>query len=203
MDRKEKKEKKEQPVKPVNVHITNHNKFEKGVGAFITNLNHLTIVMDSEGNMKLNADQVPAPVMPQTEVEEESKEDDNAAREQGKAAIMEYVGRLKPLVVSNMIGKYDEVWLRILELDEVKCMVYDRGRQQNTTFNRNFVANIIHLMRDDGMYLPGTNDVTMAEYLEPQKGKEHPVRGSLGLSPENKVKMAIEKVFQAYLRESS
>lgn len=133
--------------------------------------------------------------------EKEKAAEDNM--KQGKAAIMEYVGRLKPLVVSDFIEKYDEVWLRVLDLDEVKSVVYDRGRQQNTTFNRNFVANIIHLMSDNGMYLLGTTDVTMAKHLEPQKGKDHPVRGCLGLSPENKVKKAIEKVFQEYLRESS
>lgn len=62
-------EKKDKNGRPVTVRITNHNKFEKGVGAFITNLNHLTIVMDSEGNMKMDASQIP--VMPHTEVEEE------------------------------------------------------------------------------------------------------------------------------------
>lgn len=61
--------------KPVNVHITNNNTFEKGVGAFITNLNHLTIVMDSEGNMKMDAGQVP--VMPHTEVEVEKAVTEN------------------------------------------------------------------------------------------------------------------------------
>ena len=68
MDRKDKNS------KPVTVHITNHNKFEKGVGAFITNLNHLTIVMDSEGNMKMDASQVP--VMPHTEVDKEKEKPD-------------------------------------------------------------------------------------------------------------------------------
>ena len=62
-------EKKELKEKPVTVHITNHNQFQKGVGAFITNLNHLTIVMDSEGNMKMDAAQMP--IMPHTEVNEE------------------------------------------------------------------------------------------------------------------------------------
>lgn len=67
-------EKKDKNVKPVTVHITNHNKFEKGVGAFITNLNHLTIVMDSEGNMKLDTNQAPAPVGPHTEVDVEKEQ---------------------------------------------------------------------------------------------------------------------------------
>ena len=74
MEKKEKKDQKKKKVqsdKPVTVHITNHNKFEKGVGAFITNLNHLTIVMDSEGNMKLDANQVP--IMPHTDVDVEER----------------------------------------------------------------------------------------------------------------------------------
>ena len=49
MDEKQKDKKKQE--QPVTVNITNNNQFQKGVGAFITNLNHLTIVMDSEGNM--------------------------------------------------------------------------------------------------------------------------------------------------------
>lgn len=60
-------EKKEKNERPVTVHITNHNKFEKGVGAFITNLNHLTLVMDAEGNMKMDMGNVP--VMPHTETD--------------------------------------------------------------------------------------------------------------------------------------
>ena len=74
------------------VHITNHNTFQKGVGAFVTNLNHLTIVMDSEGNMKMDASQVPT--MPHAEViancenpEEGAQEDDKlpSAEEMVKA----------------------------------------------------------------------------------------------------------------------
>ena len=82
MDEKEKKKKKKQEEKkekPVTVHITNHNTFQKGVGAFVTNLNHLTIVMDSEGNMKMDTSQAAVPVMPQTEVdvEQSPEEEDN------------------------------------------------------------------------------------------------------------------------------
>ena len=54
-----KKKKKEMEQQPVTVNITNNNEFKKGVGAFITNLNHLTIVMDSEGNMKMDAAGLP------------------------------------------------------------------------------------------------------------------------------------------------
>ena len=62
--------------KPVTVHITNHNQFQKGVGAFITNLNHLTIVMDSEGNMKMDARQLGAMPHTQAEIEQADEEEE-------------------------------------------------------------------------------------------------------------------------------
>lgn len=110
------------------------------------------------------------------------------------AAIMDYVGRIKPVIVEDYQPKYEEIWLRILELEEVKKDIYDRGRQQGTIFNRSLVANIIHLMAIDNMVVKGTNDVRIAELLEPSKGKNHPVRSCLGLSPENRVKRAIEQL---------
>ena len=70
-------EKKEKKVKPATVQITNHNEFQKGVGAFVTNLNHLTIVMDSEGNMKMDAAQMGAQQHTQVEVEQSPEEEDN------------------------------------------------------------------------------------------------------------------------------
>lgn len=89
-------EKKEKKEKPVTVHITNHNKFEKGVGAFITNLNHLTIVMDSEGNMKMDASQVP--VMPHTEVETTARQDkENVEEKVEKDAQQPLIEQLKPI----------------------------------------------------------------------------------------------------------
>jgi hypothetical protein len=41
-----------------------------------------------------------------------------------------------------------------------------------------------------------TNDVRMAELLEPEKGKDHPVRNQLGLTPDDqRIKRAVEEVF--------
>lgn len=80
MDEKEKKKKKKQEEKKektVTVHITNHNTFQKGVGAFVTNLNHLTIVMDSEGNMKMDEGQMGVQPHTQVDVEQSPEEEDN------------------------------------------------------------------------------------------------------------------------------
>lgn len=83
-EKKERRRKgeKEKQEKPVTVNITNHNQFQKGVGAFITNLNHLTIVMDGEGNMKLDASQVPT--MPHTQVDTQATEENEADGEEEK-----------------------------------------------------------------------------------------------------------------------
>lgn len=129
---------------------------------------------------------------------EAKEEKDNEAVARGKDAIMEYVGRLKPVITENVVQIYDKMWLSILDLDEVKEIIYDRGRQKGTNFNRNFVANIIHMMVLDNMFIKGINDVQLTELLEPAKGKNHPVRNSLGMSPETKIKRAIEVVLKNF-----
>ena len=71
---------------------------------------------------------------------------------------------------------------------------YQLGLESLNSKELSFVANIIHLMAIDNMVVKGTNDVRIAELLEPLKGKNHPVRSCLGLSPENRVKRAIEQL---------
>ena len=115
---------------------------------------------------------------------------------QGKEAILDYVGRLMPLVRNEYQANYEDLWQGILELNEVKLQVYNRGKQQDTTFNRNLVAQIIHLI-GTRLYVPTANTVNMAEYLEPQKGMDHPVRQKLGESPEKPIKKAIEEYMKS------
>ena len=140
-------------------------------------------VMDNHGTMTLSAN-----------IGEERNEE--AAPVPGtKNSIMEYVNRLKPLVKEDFKKEYDEFWMQILELEEVKQQVYNKGKQQDTTFNRNLVARIIHQIGDK-VYLMGINDQQYAEYLEPGKGKNHSVRQQLCLMPEAPVKRAIERFLE-------
>ena len=111
------------------------------------------------------------------------------AAPQGKDAIMEYVGRLRPLVKEQYQERYDQIWEGILEISQVKAMIYNKGRQQDTTFNRNLLAQLIHQV--DVIYLPTANTVQMATYLEPEKGVDHPVRQKLGEAPDKDIKNAI------------
>ena len=108
MDGKEKKEKKE---KLATVQITNHNEFQKGVGAFITNLEHLTIVMDEDGNMKVDAGQVP--VMPHTQV------DVVGGRKNKRTEKLCFF-------VHPAVSSEDEIWAIH---DEVKRLVTNQGIQ--------------------------------------------------------------------------
>lgn len=110
----------------------------------------------------------------------------------GKESIIEYVDRLKPIVKPELLEEYDALWMQILELEEVKSNVYNKGKQQDTTFNRNLVAQIIHQI-GDRVYFAGINVQQYAEYLEPGKGKDHSVRQQLGLLPDIPIKKAIER----------
>ena len=123
---------------------------------------------------------------------EQKPANSDANQKPGKEAIMEYLWRLKPVVREQYLSVYGEIWDGILELHEVKMQIYQKGKQQDTTFNRNLLAQIIHQV-SDRLYLPTANTVKMAEYLEPEKGMEHPVRQKLGESPEKPIKKAVDE----------
>ena len=114
-----------------------------------------------------------------------------------KEAIMDYVGRLKPVVREAYIECYDQLWQGILELKEVKMQVYDYGKQKDTKFNRNLVAQIIHQISGT-IYLPSANTVKMAQYLEPSKGSDHPVRQKLGEIPDKPIKKSVDEYLKQH-----
>ncbi len=108
-----------------------------------------------------------------------------------KDAVLEYVRRLMPVVKEEYRDNYESIWTGILELDAVRVKIYDKGKQKDTTFNRNLLAQMIHQV-SSVLYVPTANTVQMSEYLEPQKGVDHPVRQKLGESPERTIKNAID-----------
>lgn len=111
------------------------------------------LIMDNHGTMNIRNNQGG---------EQQKKE--HEAAQGNKAAIMEYVDRLKPMVKREFAETYDQLWDGILELREVKLQVYKKGKQQDTTFNRNLVAQIIHQI-SELVYMPTANTVKMAEWL--------------------------------------
>lgn len=124
------------------------------------------------------------------------KEDEN----QGvRKSVMDYVGRLMPVVATDYRDHFSKIWQEILEEEAVSKVVYEKGNQKGTTFNRNLVAQISHMMLLGGIIVQNTTDVRMAELLEPEKGKKHPVRGALAASPDDKqIKKAVLCVLEKH-----
>lgn len=129
----------------------------------------------------------------------EGKDEEQAAEaaSSAKKVIIDYVNRLLPLVKDEYQKSYDDLWNGILEIKEVKLLVYDKGRQQDTSFNRNLVAQIVHQI-SDLIYLPTANATQMAECLEPGKGVDHSVRQKLGEAPESVIKKSIERYIEGF-----
>lgn len=112
--------------------------------------------------------------------------------------IREYVGQLKGILSSPWSEgeRYMQLWDSVLQLPCVNSKVMDKGKQKGTTFNRNLVANILHLMMDRGMFTT-TKASKLAEMLE--KDANHSVRSSLGSMPDRQIKDAVTGIIDAHL----
>lgn len=99
---------------------------------------------------------------------------------------MTYVLKLEDYISYQLdLEKYKTLWQQIFELPVVKDKIADCGKQKNTTFNRNMIANIIHvLMESRKVYKQSANCTNMAEALE--GSSTHPVRAQLGYMPQDR-----------------
>ena len=104
----------------------------------------------------------------------------DAEREHLKSEIMTYVSRIKQYVANEWKNRYETTWRSVLDIPEVKSIVFSPGKQKDTLFNRNLVANIIYIMCNAGFYTD-TNATALTIALEGDK--EHSVRGQLAKEP--------------------
>lgn len=104
----------------------------------------------------------------------------DAEREHLKSEIMTYVSRIKQYVAKEWKNRYETTWRSVLDIPEVESLVFSPGKQKNTSFNRNLVANIIYIMCNAGFY-SDTNATALTIALEDDK--EHSVRGQLAKEP--------------------
>ena len=119
---------------------------------------------------------------------------ENATRnpQLSKKSILEYVMRLHPMHVrQEWREKYQALWEEILELPAVSATIYNKGKQQGTTFNRNLVANILHLMAERRV-LTITNATKLAEMLEGDANAS--VRAQLGVMPPKDIESSVGKI---------
>ena len=105
-------------------------------------------------------------------------------REHLKTEIMTYVSRIKQYVANEWRNRYETTWRSVLDIPEVKSIVFSPGKQKDTLFNRNLVANIIYIMCNAGFYTD-TNATTLTIALE--GNKEHSVRQQLAKEPADRI----------------
>lgn len=101
-------------------------------------------------------------------------------REHLKSEIMTYLSRIKQYVANEWKNRYETTWRSVLDIPEVKSIVFSPGKQKDTLFNRNLVANIIYIMCNAGFYTD-TNATALTIALE--GNNEHSVRGQLAKEP--------------------
>lgn len=142
----------------------------------------------NNGQMNVGGGTIHVHVQGKQQVVEEV--DENATR--NPQLIIGYVMRLHPVYVrKEWQDKYEWLWKQILELPAVAEKIYDKGRQQGTTFNRNLVGNILHLMAEKKVLAITANATKMAEVLEGDANAS--VRAKLGEMPPKEVKDAVEE----------
>ena len=130
---------------------------------------------------------------------EDAKKQKAEKYEGARQTVMDYVTKLMPVVMADYREQFLQIWKEILDEQAVSSIVYNRGRQQGTLFNRNLVAQITHMMVGS-IIEQGTTDVRMTELLEPERGKRHPVRAALAEVPEDKqVKRAVQEVLEKHI----
>lgn len=101
-------------------------------------------------------------------------------REHLKSEIMDYVSRIKKYAADEWKNRYESTWRSVLDIPEVESLVYSPGRQKDTPFNRNLIANIIYIMCNACFYAD-TNATALTIALEGDK--EHSVRRQLAKEP--------------------
>lgn len=95
--------------------------------------------------------------------------------------------------------KYRSLWESILSLPVVSRYIYNKGKQQNTTFNRNLVGNILHLIAESKI-LVTTNATRLSEVLENDSNAS--IRAKLGEMPPTEIKRHIEGLIQSAVSEA-
>lgn len=126
--------------------------------------------------------------------------DPEALKAAKQADILKYVGNTLPLVNYMWKDKYMDLWSDILDIPEVDAMIYKKGRQQHTSFNRKEVLHIIcylgkHAAGGIGIFQDNYVATTVA--LQLNDGCEKSTRPELGFSPLKPIQQAIDKLMSS------
>ena len=91
-----------------------------------------------------------------------------------KAAILNYVNRIAPLLKKEWMNGWERFWKGLLDIDVIENEICRIGKQQGTTFNRNFVCKVIHYLACKDFYNGSYNPSEMTRALE--HNDQHAIR---------------------------
>lgn len=181
----------------------------KNIEANFPNVKEVIINKDANGNkvittkggenpaLSVGAAPAPAP-----------EQGGNINKEARRQDILHYVEKLLPLIMYDWKAKYMDLWADILNIPEVDAMIYKRGHQQNTSFNRKEVLHIICYLgkhADGGIGI--FEERYVAKYVAEQlnDGCEKSTRPELSYSTTKPIQQAIDKLMQSkkYARKAA
>ena len=116
-----------------------------------------------------------------------------------KKVIIDYVMKLHPAYISaEWLSRYSTLWNGILDIAEVESSIYNPGKQKGTTFNRNLVGNILHLMIDEKIIT--ANARTCASILE--GNGDSSIQAQLRNDPQPKsIKLEVNNLIESYRKK--
>lgn len=112
--------------------------------------------------------------------------------------ILSYVEKTLPFVNHKWKDKYMDIWNDILDLPEVDAVIYNRGHQQDTIFNRKELCHIIHYVGFEAYDGCGIFENYNATHIANcfRDGKEKSTRPELGYNPSMPIRKAIDTIIK-------
>ncbi len=121
-----------------------------------------------------------------------------ANKEAVREEILRYVENTLQYAAPKWKDRYMALWADILDLTEVDAVVYDKGMQTGTRFNRKEVAHILCYL---GKHADGGTGIFrnyVASHIAAcfHDGRESTVRPELGFRPSREIQDAIDRLMQ-------
>lgn len=121
-------------------------------------------------------------------------------KEAKREDILKYVGKTLPLVLYQWKDKYMDLWRDILDIPAVDAIIYKKGRQQKTSFNRKEILHIIcylgkHANGGIGIFEDKYVATDVAQILA--DGCEKTTRPELGFNTKKSIQVAIGELMKS------
>jgi len=117
-----------------------------------------------------------------------------------RGEIIKCVSELVENVAPSWKSAYLRLWDGILNIPEVEAQIYDPGKQKDTDYNRNLLANIIHYLgshalKGESVYME-YNATDLTTKLGYQKA--HSIRAALGNDPSVEIKESLKNYIEEF-----